>query len=160
MKPAPSIPSPLASAGFTLLEIMICLVLIAVALLGIAGLQMNNLRYSSLSAGRAQAALIAEQMADRIRANSGASYGGVSGTNNNCYSATCTAAQQAAFDIYEVGLMASDTIRGGLQNGTVSVSNAYSSSTLVGYNITLTWSERATSKASSQTQTMTVFMKP
>jgi prepilin-type N-terminal cleavage/methylation domain-containing protein len=61
-------------AGVTMIEVLVVLVIVAIGLLGVAALQLNNLRYSSMSSGRQQAALVAEQLADRIRANAAADY--------------------------------------------------------------------------------------
>jgi type IV pilus assembly protein PilV len=71
-----------------MIEVLVVLVIVAIGLLGVAALQLNNLRYSSMSSGRQQAALVAEQLADRIRANAAADYSTASGSySGNCYSA-------------------------------------------------------------------------
>ena len=55
--------------GFTLLEVLIAVVVFAIGLLGIAGLQVAGLRFTHGSQLRAVATMQAESMADRMRAN-------------------------------------------------------------------------------------------
>lgn len=57
------------SAGFTLLEVLIALVVLSIGLLGIAALQGVGLRSSHGAYLTSQASLLAYDMADRIRAN-------------------------------------------------------------------------------------------
>lgn len=56
-------------AGFTLLEILIAIVIFSIGLLGIAGLQVNGMRFTQDSQLRATAIAQAEAMADRMRTN-------------------------------------------------------------------------------------------
>jgi type IV pilus assembly protein PilV len=56
-------------SGFTLLEVLIALVVLAVGLLGLAGLQTFGLRYSHESYERTQANLLMYDVLDRMRAN-------------------------------------------------------------------------------------------
>jgi type IV pilus assembly protein PilV len=55
--------------GFTLIEILVAMVVLAIGLLGLAGLQANGLRNSQTAYFRSQAARLAYDMADRMRAN-------------------------------------------------------------------------------------------
>lgn len=64
-----SMGNPPASRGFTLLEVLITVVILAIGLLGLAGLQMNSLNAQLEAYQRAQALLILEDMANRMRAN-------------------------------------------------------------------------------------------
>jgi type IV pilus assembly protein PilV len=57
------------NAGFTLIEVLIAMVVLAVGLLGLAGLQANSLRNNQSAYNRSQATQLAYDMADRIRAN-------------------------------------------------------------------------------------------
>lgn len=57
------------SRGMTLIEVLISIVIFAIGLLGIAALQVAGLRYTKGSQTRATAALMAENLADRMRAN-------------------------------------------------------------------------------------------
>lgn len=56
-------------AGFTLIEVLITIVIIAIGLLGLAGLQVTTLNNQFEAYQRAQALLMLEDMSNRIRAN-------------------------------------------------------------------------------------------
>ena len=87
--------------GFTLIEVLITIVIVAIALLGLAGLQVTSLNNQLESYQRAQAMLLLEDMANRIRANNaearnnaytvGNQYG--LGAIENCALKTTTAAR-------------------------------------------------------------------
>ncbi|WP_159880676.1 MULTISPECIES: type IV pilus modification protein PilV [Aquitalea] len=151
-------------AGVTMIEVLVVLVIVAIGLLGVAALQLNNLRYSSMSSGRQQATLVAEQLADRIRANPNADYSTASGGySGNCYSATTncpstTSVNRAAFDLSEIQTIAASS---GLSNPAVTVSKVSSGSVVFGYQVLVSWQERATSTASQvTTASMAVLVKP
>ena len=55
--------------GFSLIEVLIALLLVALGVLGAAALQLNALRYTQDSAYRAQAALLVTDLLERMRAN-------------------------------------------------------------------------------------------
>jgi type IV pilus assembly protein PilV len=65
-----------ASRGFTLIEVLITIVILAVGLLGLALMQMTSLSNQLESYQRAQAMLSLEDMANRIRVNSVAARAG------------------------------------------------------------------------------------
>jgi type IV pilus assembly protein PilV len=90
-------------SGFTLVEAVVALVVLAVGMLGIAGLYIEGLRSSHSALARTTAVNLAADMADRIRANPTATvaYAGVGpGLNNACVNgpADCTPAQLANDD--------------------------------------------------------------
>ena len=101
-------------AGAGMIEVMVAIVIVAFALLGMAGLQASSLRYQKTAHVRGLAAQYTSDIADRIRANmAGAAAGSyVTGTAGkladgkgadpgNCGgAATLTAAQAATCDIY------------------------------------------------------------
>lgn len=55
--------------GFTLLEVLITLVIVSFALLGIAGIVANSLKYNQSTEFGSQAVLLAGDIIDRMRAN-------------------------------------------------------------------------------------------
>lgn len=61
--------------GFTLLEVMVAMVIFAIGLLGLAGIQANALRDNHGSYARSQAVLLAYDIVDRMRANPDAQTG-------------------------------------------------------------------------------------
>jgi len=62
-------PCVTAARGFTLIEVLITLVIVAIGLLGLAGLQLTSMNSQLESYQRAQALMLVEDMANRIRAN-------------------------------------------------------------------------------------------
>jgi type IV pilus assembly protein PilV len=57
------------NSGFTLIEVLIAMLVLAVGLLGLAGLQASSLKNNQSAYNRSQATQLAYDMADRIRAN-------------------------------------------------------------------------------------------
>lgn len=58
-----------ASRGMTLIEVLVAILLMSLGVLAMAALQVNSVMYSKSSETRAVAALLANDLADRIRAN-------------------------------------------------------------------------------------------
>lgn len=76
-----------AEKGFTLIEVMITIVVLAFGLLGFAMLQTTALRFSQSSNHRTQATMLASDLLDQMRANrlAAAQYAGThAATNSNC----------------------------------------------------------------------------
>lgn len=57
------------SGGFTLIEVLVAVLVLAIGLLGIAGLQAAGMQMNNSAYLRSQAAILAQDMADRARAN-------------------------------------------------------------------------------------------
>lgn len=99
--------------GFTLLEVMVAMIILAIGLLGLAGLQAISLTRNNESNFRQQAALLAYDIADRMRANiagvrdpslgNNSSYHmmGVNLPSSATVTCPCTPAQLAAKDLIE-----------------------------------------------------------
>jgi len=95
--------------GFTLIEVLIAMVVLALGLLGLAGLQATSLKQNQSANFRSQATLLAYDLADKMRANLSQSAAYIAalpnGTANaNCIpnppsTTGCTAAQMAANDV-------------------------------------------------------------
>lgn len=77
--------------GFTLIEVLIAMLVLAVGLLGLAGLQATSLRNNQSAYNRSQATLLTYDMADRIRAN----LADANNLANSAYVASATAALQS-----------------------------------------------------------------
>ncbi len=93
-----------AIQGFTLIEVLVTLVILAIGMLGLAGLQLSALRNNTNAYERSQATLLAYDIIDRARANSSESYAiamGTEPTNVHCYGSAknCTPAELAESDI-------------------------------------------------------------
>lgn len=93
------------ATGFTLVEALVALVVLAIGLLGVAKLFLLTLRGNASATGRIYAVNLAADLADRIRANrhAGIAYAGQP-TAYGCAGTTlgsvqCTPAQMAANDL-------------------------------------------------------------
>ena len=93
------------NTGFTLLEVLIAMVVLAIGLLGLAGLQATGLSNNQSAYYRSHATQLAYDIADRIRANSSqiATYlAPTAALTPGCLSvASCTPQQLANHDISE-----------------------------------------------------------
>lgn len=125
-------------SGVSLIEVLVAIVILSIGLLGIAGLQLTSFRFMHDSNLMYQAALQANDMADRIRANSvgrdNGNYNNISGTGSDpgCITTGCTPAQLAATDGFEWNTLNAQV----LPTGTGTVVGAAGQ-----FTITVTWSE-------------------
>lgn len=137
--------------GFSLVEALVALVVLSVGMLGIAGLYVMTLRSGGSAIARTQAVNLANDIADRIRANrlAGAAYD--TGTTvpalNGCVggATNCTRAQMAAEDLFVWRQQVATTLSG-TPVGTVTVVagapvNAMGMRDPSTYRITVSWSE-------------------
>lgn len=99
-------PHPGSGRGFTIIEVLVTTVVLGAGLLGLARLQTESLRNTQIAEQRTEAARLAADMADRMRANAQ----GVADRNydNNdstassgCIASACTPAQIADDDLAE-----------------------------------------------------------
>jgi len=95
--------------GFTLIEVLISLIILAIGLLGLSSLQLTALQRNTSAYNRSLATSLAYDIADRMRANKGATNGdayltaigdGPSGATS-CIDNGCDAAGLAAYDLDE-----------------------------------------------------------
>lgn len=157
--------------GFTLIEVLVAALVLAIGILGLATTMLMGLKSDQSAYYRSQASAIAYDMADRIRLNRGAadlgSYNNVD-TNSNvpadpsCTSSAggCSSGQQASLDVREwawnfkkvdnsVGTFAPK-----LPNGRGQVSRDADDR----YVITISWSESDTGNRANTTETLTIRM--
>ncbi len=105
--------------GFSLIEVLIALVVLAIGLLGLATLQMTSLQFNSDAYLRSQATVLAYDVADRMRSNmtgviagnytvaaeanantTVATYAACSASTCNCTgTASCSVANMALYDL-------------------------------------------------------------
>ena len=145
------------NTGFTLVEVLIAILVLAVGLLGLAGLQATSLSNSQSAYNRSLATQLAYDLADRIRANNdpagsalAAYIAGVPAANANCKNTTgCSPAQMAQNDLYEWNC----AVAGGCQNDAPPIAAALPGGTglpitvtVVGgvnvYTITISWTDK------------------
>lgn len=127
-------------AGLTMIEILVTLIILSIGLLGMAALQLTGIRSANSSTYRTQATLLADDLAERMRANTTAvdsnafmavnsaalncatvpnPYCGeyYDGVNNNA-AVSCTPAEMATYDlnVWFCGELNSGARRGGVQS--------------------------------------------
>ncbi|AZZ94363.1 type IV pilus modification protein PilV [Hahella sp. KA22] len=127
-------------SGFTMIEILVAVVILAIGLLGVAGLQTLSVKASTNSSARSQAIYLANDMADRIRANlqgrKDSNYDAITGDAKKaaCLTSTgCSAADMAANDKAEW----LEELSNRLPNGKGELKHTGNL-----YTITITWDER------------------
>lgn len=117
------------SRGFSLTEVLVSMLVLAIGVLGAAGLQLAATRTTQQAAFQTLALQLASEMADKMRANDAqmkqagglflavdyksASDGEPSVPGKLCYAASCDAAELAAFDIYEWESRVKEALPGG-----------------------------------------------
>jgi len=130
--------------GFTMIEVLVAIFVLAIGLLGLAGLQANSLKNNTSAYTRSQAQLLAYDMLDRMRANmQGVANGNyddllsTTPTDPNCIGSGCSVAALAQHDAYEWTAILSQTLPSG--TGLVSGSGAGSI-----FTITVMWDDERT----------------
>lgn len=157
-----------STAGFSLLEVLISLVVLSVGLLGMAGLMSTTLKTNDSAYMRTQATVEAYNIMDRMRSNTSAVSGGnyaiampatpVAGGSlpNTCTgnSAACTAPQLATYDLaqweYELAQRLPDG-RGSIT--TTPISNGLGTDVVV----TVLWNDSRASRALNGPPSATTF---
>jgi type IV pilus assembly protein PilV len=112
-----------ATAGFTMLEVLIAIVVIAFGLLGVAGLQVVALKNNQSASYRLTATTLANDMIDRVKTNAiGLIAGDYNTPDVNAYttqvaaclsSAGCTPQQLAQNDRFEWAQLVAAALPGG-----------------------------------------------
>lgn len=134
--------------GFTLIEVLIAMLVLAVGLLGLAGLQATSLGHNLSAYNRGQATQLAYDIAERMRANPSvagnylttfmAPTAATCATNDTpctaCTSAanSCTPAQLTVKDLFEWNIALTSTLPSG--TGTITITGAV-------YTITVNWDD-------------------
>jgi type IV pilus assembly protein PilV len=124
--------------GFTLIEVLVAILVLAIGLLGLAGLQATSLRNNQSAYNRSQATQLAYDIADRMRANVLGITTYTTGTAlavANCKNTTgCSPVEMAANDLFEWNSAISVALPN-LATGNLTLTNAGL------YVITISWSE-------------------
>ncbi|MEW5248928.1 type IV pilus modification protein PilV [Microbulbifer discodermiae] len=130
--------------GATMIEILITILVLAIGLLGLSATQVMSLKNGNNAHHRYLAALAAQEMAERMRANpDGLELGSYDGqtvdgseTGSNCSETlSCSAANLATLDLYDWGQVISDNLPGG--QGTIARAGRR-------VTLTVTWNEQHT----------------
>jgi len=127
--------------GFTLIEVMVALVIFTVSLLGLAGLQAAALRDNHVANLNTIATQLAEDMAERLRANpagvSNGSYNNIDSDpgHEECYESSCSPDAISRMDAHEWLTAIAEALPSG-QGRVVRVGN--------GFAITVMWDQERT----------------
>lgn len=168
--------------GFSLIEVLIALVVIAIGLLGIAGMQALAISNTSTARQRSLAAIQAASMGSMMRANrgyweaassidvtatgtsSGTSWattslsGSLSGQGTDCSAFACTPIEMAAYDLQSWGWYIAQQLPKGV--GRVQCA----AGAPVSCQVSVSWAEKAVAlnaaAGSSATQTYTLAVQP
>jgi type IV pilus assembly protein PilV len=154
--PCPPFKAMKINAGFTLIEVLIAMLVLAVGLLGLAGLQATSLKNNQSAYNRSQATQLAYDLTDRMRANAAAKATfttitpiGTAVVKANCETTTsCSIADMAQNDLYEWNLAVTST----LPNGTGSITVTASV-----YTIIITWDDDHDGDTTNNTSFHTSF---
>lgn len=128
--------------GFTLIEVLIALVILAVGLLGMATLMTSSLQSSQGAYRRSQASLMAYDIVERMRFNRDRAITtddytltttAAATSNPNCATGGCTPAQQAQKDLYEW--------RAALATALPGATAAITRANVNQYQVTINWDE-------------------
>ncbi|WP_062154662.1 type IV pilus modification protein PilV [Beggiatoa leptomitoformis] len=153
------------SAGFTLIEMMIALLVLSIGLLGVAALQTTGQQFNYRAYIRTQATFLAYDLMDRIRTNpleaSQGNYGvgsNIVESTTDCAKNACTTTQLKNYDISEwgksVGVI---TVTGQLSILPSPEANiAYDAATST-YTVTLRWQEERNSTTKVEQQWIMVL---
>lgn len=138
---------PLSSRprGATLVEVLVALLILSVGLLGVAALYVDNLRNGRTGVLRTQAASLAADMAERVRANrtGGAAFARVTGQRCTELPSTASADDVAANEV----ACWQEEVAKSLPNGTGIVARD-AATVPPTYTVTVSWSETGAGTAS------------
>lgn len=141
--------------GFTLIEVLIALLVLAIGLLGMAGLMMTSLQSSQGAYLRSQASVLAQDLVERMRANrdqatTTTNYAlaeSATTTNPGCAtsSAGCSPSAQAQQDLYDWQA----ALEAGIPGATAVIARQNGNE----YTITIEWEEHASEDADNDPDT-------
>jgi type IV pilus assembly protein PilV len=138
--------------GFSMLEILVTLAIVAIALLGTAGLQIYAMRMGQSGQFRTQAVFLASDIAERMEANKAAAVAGnyalgltraASTSAADCATAACDSTSLASWDISQW----ENAITGLLPQPTWQISQTTTGNPST-YSIVISWTDRSSDKNS------------
>lgn len=138
--------------GFSMIEVLVTLVIIAIALLGAAGMQLYAMRINQGGQFRTQAVFLASDIVERMEANKQEAINGSyalgnttsAGTlNTACSAAACNSATLAAYDLNQWG----NAIEALLPQPSWQITRTTAGNPST-YRIIISWTERSTDKVS------------
>lgn len=145
-----------STQGFTLIEVMITVIIVAFGLLGLLSLNGMSLASNHSAYLRSMASLYANDMSERLSANplgiAAGDYDGLSGSGSDpgCITTGCTAAEMAQYDYWDWS-QSLQTLPAG--SGTITGTGSNSTFTIV-----VSWSQ--VTKSGPQTKSFTMEVIP
>jgi type IV pilus assembly protein PilV len=143
--------------GFTMLEVLVSLVIIALTLLGTAGMQAYAMKMSQGGQLRTQAVILGMDILERIEANNEAAVAGdyeaatlPSVFPTDCYTLACTATALATFDLVQFQAILSEQLPSA--SATIALTALSGSGPWV-YTVQINWVERITRSATTAVTT-------
>lgn len=142
--------------GFSLIELLVAVVILAVGILGIAGLQVVALQQNRGALYRAEATMLANDIMDRIRVNTNTTYTALIDQDppaaTNCETTNCSPPEMANYDIAQWKCQINDLdadgnpftvcadfgISGALPNGAAAINKTGGV-----YEVTVQWADRS-----------------
>lgn len=138
--------------GFSMLEVLIALVVFSVSLLGLAMMQNTSMQGLTGSGQLSDAVFLAEDMADRIRANrrhalAASTYDSIGNAADKDCNSGCTSAEIAAKDLNDWQLAVQN-----LSSGVAAIARTGDA-----FNITVSWNEKNQDDNNAATDTVPKF---
>jgi len=142
--------------GFTLLEVLVTMFVIATALLGTAGLQAYAMKVTQSGQLRTEAVILGLDLLERIEANNPAAIAGnyavdplPTAAPSDCFALLCTPADLATYDLVQFNTRLGAVLPG----GAATVARAAAGTNLWTYTIQVNWTERITRSSNTATTT-------
>lgn len=136
-------------SGFSMIEVLVTMFVMAVALLGTAALQVHSLKVTQGSQFRGQAVLLGMDLLERVEANNAAAIAGAYAVTlpltqaaPDCVKATCTPAEMATYDLAQLDAELQRNLPESSASVTFAGTGPYT------YTVQISWRERATRPAS------------
>jgi type IV pilus assembly protein PilV len=135
--------------GFTLIEVLVTVIILAIGVVGVASLQISTYSQLRSSHNMATASMLAGEMADRMAANSAQvlanNYNHIAdlSTPKDCAAAACTAAELAAYDVnqWQTKITRGSNAPGSLPGGRGAVLRSLEPTTPNDFDIIVQWDD-------------------
>lgn len=148
--------SPCRNTGFSMIEVLITMFVIAVAMLGTAALQAYSMKVNQGSQFRAQAVMLGTDLLERIEANNQAAIAGSyaatlpqKGAASKCAGTLCSPQEMALYDLSQVQEAMARQLPDSSGEITFAGAGPYT------YTVQITWRERASRPSTSSGKTET-----
>lgn len=128
--------------GISLIESLVALLVLALGVLGLLGVQLRTAVESRTGTHRMQAARLAEDLSERVKSNPlgvaaiaqyAVGWGAAPAAPVNCTTGTCTGAQAAAFDLVRWKSSVTNTLPSGVATSFVSGTDARQLGVMIGW---------------------------